>query len=46
MQMKRVIGWASVAALAVGGAALAADRQLFIKSKDTKEEYREKMKPR
>ena len=34
--MKRMIGWATVAALSAGGVVLAADRQLFIKSKDTK----------
>ena len=34
--MKRMIGWATVAALGTSGLALAADRQLFIKSKDTK----------
>jgi hypothetical protein len=34
--MKRMIGWATVAALGTAGLGLAADRQLFIKSKDTK----------
>ena len=34
--MRRLIGWATVAALGIGGAGGAADRQLFIKSKDTK----------
>lgn len=34
--MKRMIGWATVAALGTGGVGAAADRQLFIKSKDTK----------
>ncbi len=34
--MKRMIGWATVATLGTAGLALAADRQLFIKSKDTK----------
>ncbi len=34
--MKRMIGWAAAAALATGGIGLAADRQLFVKSKDTK----------
>lgn len=36
MHTKRLLGWATVAALGTGGAVLAADRQLFIKSKDTK----------
>jgi hypothetical protein len=34
--MKRMIGWAVLAALGLGGA-VSADRQLFIKSKDTKQ---------
>ncbi len=34
--MKRIVGWATVAALGTSGLALGADRQLFIKSKDTK----------
>lgn len=34
--MRRMIGWATIAALGTGAVGLAADRQLFIKSKDTK----------
>ena len=34
--MKRITGWAALAALGIGGAGWATDRQLFIKSKDTK----------
>ncbi len=34
--MKRMIGWAALAALSTAEVGLAADRQLFIKSKDTK----------
>lgn len=37
MNPMRMIGWAAVAALGTAGVTLAADRQLFIKTKDTKQ---------
>lgn len=37
MHTKRIIGWAALAALGTGGSTLAADKQLYIKSRDTKQ---------